>query len=233
MGDVIDSRTNPKTPPNEAPRVSRVMDASPRSDVGGTRRGRRTRCYLRALVVLTLGSFLTTYFAVGPDVLRIPAADAPLADHLALAVLFAGIILAAQRLANVVIDRKTVDDGVTFFNLRLVVRLAATILVCLIFLSAVFETWYTVPVVLGMLSIVTGFALQVPMTSLGGWVYILSRKPYRVGDRIKIAGATGDVIDVSYFDTTLWEFGGQYLSTDHPSGRVIKFPNSTVLIEPM
>jgi small-conductance mechanosensitive channel len=39
------------------------------------------------------------------------------------------------------------------------------------------------------------------------------------------------VIDVSYLDTTLWEFGGQYLSTDHPSGRLIKFPNEKVLDE--
>jgi small-conductance mechanosensitive channel len=35
--------------------------------------------------------------------------------------------------------------------------------------------------------------------------------------------------DVSYLETTLWEFGGEYLSSDHPSGRVIKFPNSNVL----
>jgi small-conductance mechanosensitive channel len=34
-----------------------------------------------------------------------------------------------------------------------------------------------------------------------------------------------------YLDTTLWEFGGQYLSTDHPSGRLIKFPNEKVLDE--
>ena len=27
----------------------------------------------------------------------------------------------------------------------------------------------------------------------------------------------------------MWEFGGKYLSTDHPSGRIIKFPNSKVL----
>ena len=37
------------------------------------------------------------------------------------------------------------------------------------------------------------------------------------------------MIDVGYLDTTLWEFGGQYLSTDHPSGRVISFPNEKVL----
>jgi small-conductance mechanosensitive channel len=41
------------------------------------------------------------------------------------------------------------------------------------------------------------------------------------------------VIDVGYLDTTLWEFGGQYLSTDHPSGRIIKFPNSDVLSNPV
>lgn len=41
----------------------------------------------------------------------------------------------------------------------------------------------------------------------------------------------GDVINVSYFDTTLWEFNGDYLSTDHPSGRIIRFANSKVFSE--
>lgn len=52
-----------------------------------------------------------------------------------------------------------------------------------------------------------------------------------MGDRIKIGEANGDVIDVSYLDTTLWEAGGPYLSTEHPSGRIIKFLNSLVLNE--
>src|SRR5438552_12323791 len=78
-------------------------------------------------------------------------------------------------------------------------------------------------------SVIVGLAVQTPMTSFLGWIYILVRHPYRVGDRIQIEDATGDVIDVSYLDTTLWEFGGKYLSTDHPSGRIIKFPNSKVL----
>ena len=29
----------------------------------------------------------------------------------------------------------------------------------------------------------------------------------------------------------MWEFGGKYISGDHPSGRVIKFPNEKVLDE--
>jgi small-conductance mechanosensitive channel len=84
-----------------------------------------------------------------------------------------------------------------------------------------------------LISLILGFALQTPITSFIGWVYILVREPYRVGDRIKIGGATGDVIDLNYLDTTLWEFGGDYLSTDHPSGRLIKFPNSNVLNTPV
>ena len=41
------------------------------------------------------------------------------------------------------------------------------------------------------------------------------------------------MIDVSYLDTTVWEIGGRYLSTDHPSGRVIKFPNTKVFSTPV
>jgi len=81
----------------------------------------------------------------------------------------------------------------------------------------------------GIGSIIVGLAVQTPAKSFIAWIYILVRQPFRVGDRIKIDEATGDVIDVGYLDTTLWEFGGQYLSTDHPSGRVIRFPNEKVL----
>ena len=77
------------------------------------------------------------------------------------------------------------------------------------------------------------FALQSPITSLFGWGFILAREPYRIGDRIRIGEHTGDVIAVSYLDTTLWEVGGDYVSTDHPSGRLVKFPNAHVLSNPV
>src|SRR5205814_1260866 len=82
---------------------------------------------------------------------------------------------------------------------------------------------------LGVVSAILGFALQTPISSFIGWVYILMKKTYRIGDRIQVGTSTGDVIDIDYLDTTLWEFGGPYVSADHPSGRLIKFPNSNVL----
>src|SRR6266436_1346561 len=122
-----------------------------------------------------------------------------------------------------------VQDSVSKYNIRRIVKLLAALLVALIVITVLFANWYTAMVSLGLGSLILGFALQTPITSFFAWIYILVRAPYRVGDRIKIGDATGDVIDVGYLDTTLWEFGGDFLSTDHPSGRVIRFPNAKVL----
>lgn len=138
------------------------------------------------------------------------------------------LVLAAAKLAQALLINP-LTDAVSRYNLQRVLRLVAAVAIALIAVSVLFANWYTAVVSFGVLSLVVGLAVQTPFTSLMGWVYILVRAPYRVGDRIRIGDATGDVIDVGYLDTTLWEFGGQYLSTDHPSGRVIRFPNSHVL----
>lgn len=138
------------------------------------------------------------------------------------------LVLAAAKLAQALLINP-LNDAVSRYNLQRVLRLVAAVAIALIAVSVLFANWYTAVVSFGVLSLVVGLAVQTPFTSLMGWVYILVRAPYRVGDRIRIGDATGDVIDVGYLDTTLWEFGGQYLSTDHPSGRVIRFPNSEVL----
>lgn len=126
-----------------------------------------------------------------------------------------------------------VKDAVYQYNLKRVLRLIVWLVTAFFILTILFQNWYTAVVSLGLLSLILGFALQVPITSFIGWIYILVREPYRVGDRIQIGAAHGDVIDVGYLDTTLWEFGGETLSTDHPTGRVIKFPNSNVLSTPV
>jgi small-conductance mechanosensitive channel len=145
-----------------------------------------------------------------------------------LSVMAVVLVLAVAKVVDVYLIGR-VDSPVARYNLRRVARLVLVLLLAFIVISILFSNWYTAIVSLGLASLILGFALQTPITSFIGWIYILVRAPYRVGDRIKIDGATGDVIDVSYLDTTLWEFGGDLLSTDHPSGRVIKFPNSKIL----
>lgn len=145
-----------------------------------------------------------------------------------LAGLLVSIILAMGGLLTHYLVR-SMSDVASRFNMNRLIRLVEGLAIATTLVSVFFVEWETVLVSLGVLSIIFGLALQSSLNNLFAWFYILLRQPYRVGDRIRINDATGDVIDVGYLDTTLWEFGGQYLSTDHPSGRVIKFPNSMVL----
>jgi small-conductance mechanosensitive channel len=137
------------------------------------------------------------------------------------------VIAATQSIDVYLVDR--FDDRVAEYNVRRILKLVTGCLIAIILISVLFVNWYTAVVSLGVFSVIVGLAFQTTFTSFIAWIYILIRSPYRVGDRIKIDQATGDVIDVGYLDTTLWEFGGDLLSTDHPSGRVIRFPNSKVL----
>jgi small-conductance mechanosensitive channel len=109
------------------------------------------------------------------------------------------------------------------------IKLLSALVIAGIIISALFQNWYSAVVSLGLISLILGFALQTPISSFIGWLYIILRNPFRVGDRIQIDTFKGDVVEVGYLDTTLWEFGGDYLTSDLPTGRLIRFPNSLVL----
>lgn len=168
------------------------------------------------------------YYLIGSKIIPLSQAEADFGRRILRGAAFIIVVLAAAKAVKVYAIGR-LDDAVTRFTLRRILFLVAGLLIVLISISVIFVNWYAALTALGIGSIIVGLAVQTPMKSFIAWIYILVRRPFRVGDRIKIDDATGDVIDVGYLDTTLWEFGGQYLSTDHPSGRVIRFPNEKVL----
>jgi len=170
------------------------------------------------------------YYLIESRLVAIPNAHVDLVRRILRGVVLIVIVLAAAKAVRVYAIGR-IDDAVTRFTLRRILILVATFLIAITAVSMIFVNWYAGLTALGVGSIILGFAVQTPMKSFIAWIFILVRQPYRVGDRIKIGDATGDVIDVGYLDTTLWEFGGQYISGDHPSGRVIRFPNEKVLNE--
>ena len=85
---------------------------------------------------------------------------------------------------------------------------------------------------LGLVSAGIAIALKDPLTNLAGWAFIVSRRPFDVGDRIEIAGHKGDVIDQRLFQFTLNEIGG-WVDADQSSGRIIHIPNARVFTEPV
>jgi len=91
------------------------------------------------------------------------------------------------------------------------------------------DQWVGVLFSLGVVGFAVTFALQQPLFSLIGWLYIMVKRPYQVGDRVAIEGSKGDVVEVDFLVTTLWEINGDLVSSNQPSGRIITLPNSVVL----
>lgn len=184
------------------------------------------------LYTLLLGATAMIYYLVGLRIVALPAEYIALGQRLIGGSFLMVLVLLGANLVSIFSIRR-INNRAARYNLNRVVKLIVTITLSLIILAVLFADWYTTILSIGLISLILGFALQKPITSFIGWLYLLIRKPYQVGDRIRIGEASGDVVDVGYLDTTLWEFGGPLLSTDHSSGRIIKFPNSKVLDEPI
>lgn len=117
------------------------------------------------------------------------------------------------------------------YNLLRVTRLLTGVFLILVTASFLFDNLYTTVVSLGLISLILGFALQAPITSFIAWLYIVFRRPYKVGHRIQINGMRGDVIEIGYLDTKMLEVSGDYVMNDRKTGRVTFFPNSLILRE--
>ena len=70
-----------------------------------------------------------------------------------------------------------------------------------------------------------GWSLQVPIRGLAAWVMVLLKRPFRIGDRINVAGVTGDVTDIQLNHIILNQVGGTVASEER-SGRGILVPNA-------
>lgn len=170
------------------------------------------------------------YFLLEYEVLPVSSGYIPLAQKLVLGSMLVAFVLILNYFLRKVFRRR-IEGGAQLYNIRSLINFITFFIILIIIVSLLFANWYATMVSFGVISLILGLALQNPISSLFGWMYLLIRKPYEVGDRIKIGPAYGDVMRVGYLDTTLWEFRGDYLSGDHPSGRTIRFANSKVFSE--
>jgi small-conductance mechanosensitive channel len=102
----------------------------------------------------------------------------------------------------------------------------AMLLIAIVWLQALRQ----VGAFLGLLTAGLAIALKDPLTNLAGWLFIIIRKPFAVGDRIQIGDYSGDVIDIRLFQFTVLEIGN-WVDADQSTGRVIHVPNSKVFLE--
>jgi small-conductance mechanosensitive channel len=102
------------------------------------------------------------------------------------------------------------------------------IIIGIFVLAQIWITEFTsVSTFLGLLSAGVAIALKDPITDIAGWLFILWRKPFEVGDRVQIGENKGDVIDVRIFQFTLIEVGN-WVDADQSTGRIMHVPNAQI-----
>ncbi|WP_310992044.1 mechanosensitive ion channel family protein [Aequorivita marina] len=154
----------------------------------------------------------------------------PFLKTLSLSLFLIALIFLVSKIFERVVNTQTRLEG-DRYNLLRIIRFLAIVFSLVVVVSFLFKSLYGAALSVGLFSLIVGFALQAPITSFIAWVYLIFRRSYLVGDRIQIKGFRGDVVEISYLDTSILECSGDYLVNDRKSGRVIRFPNSLILRE--
>lgn len=130
------------------------------------------------------------------------------------------------RLTRRVIVR-TVDDSASRFHMSrvagYVIGIAAMIVTARVWIQGIAG----IATYLGLVSAGIAIALQDPITNLAGWLFILIRRPFKIGDRIQVGQERGDVVDIRPFRFLMLEVGN-WVHADQSTGRVLHIPNGSI-----
>lgn len=104
-----------------------------------------------------------------------------------------------------------------------------------IFLISLIIVWFSefrsIATVIGLVSAGLTIALKDLVINFAGWLFIVIRKPFGIGDRVEVGLYKGDVIDIRLFQFTINEIGN-WVDADQSTGRIVHIPNGKVFTEP-
>ena len=126
-------------------------------------------------------------------------------------------------------------------------RQAISLLSAAVLLIGLASIWFDDPsrlaTVLGMVTAGVAFALQRVITAVAGYFVILRGSTFNVGDRIMMGGVRGDVISLSFMQTTILEMGeppgeqadapAMWVRSRQYTGRIVTVTNAKIFDDPV
>ena len=148
--------------------------------------------------------------------------------------LTAGVILGAWLIRRVMrqIVSRTVGNRVVQYRWGKTIAYATTGLATLFVIAIWVDGLSQVGTFLGLVSAGVAIALKDVLVDIAGWIILITKPPFEVGDRIQIGPHSGDVVDVSVLHFHLLEIGN-WVDSDQSTGRVIQIPNAKILTDPI
>jgi small-conductance mechanosensitive channel len=132
-----------------------------------------------------------------------------------------------KQLIKKVQRKKQVSNIMLFLDL---LKYLFAIFLIIIILSVYYGSWGELGFIVGLLTVALGWALQKPISGVVAWLIIISRRPFKIGDRIIIKGMKGDISNISLTHIFLDEVGGT-IDGEENSGRTIMVPTSIIFEE--
>ena len=106
-----------------------------------------------------------------------------------------------------------------------ILRISLAVILGLAIFFTYTESFTALGVSAGVIGAVIGWALQKPIEGMAAFFLIVTRKPFRVGDRIDIEGMKGDVTDITMTHLYIEEVSGTTAGQDR-SSRIIVIPTN-------
>ena len=125
---------------------------------------------------------------------------------------------------------ESIKDNSRKYRTRKAVNMIAYLLVVCVVLFVYSDKLGNIGVALGVAGAGVAFALQEVIVSLAGWLNIMIAGTVSVGQRVKIADVTGDIIDIGILSTTIMETG-DWVRGDLYNGRIVTLSNSFIFKE--
>ncbi len=134
------------------------------------------------------------------------------------------------------ITKKVIEKRVKELRSQYSWKKSSTYAIVIIGFAVVGRVWFegiqSLATFLGLLSAGIAIALKDVFADLAGWVFIITRKPFDVGNRVQIGEHSGDVIDIRPFQFTMLEIGN-WVQADQSTGRMIHVPNGLIFTQPL
>ena len=167
----------------------------------------------------SLSSWLSDLLNISPSI----------AEKILLSIFSLLVMLIIRSIVLGILGKRVENVKDKYFWIRAAKYLVGTlnILILIVIWASEFAAFGTV---VGLFSAGLAIALRDPLVNIAGWLFIIMRRPFRVGDRIQVGQLRGDVIDIRIFQFTLNEIGN-WVDADQSTGRIIHVPNGKVFIE--
>lgn len=119
-------------------------------------------------------------------------------------------------------SKKQISNIKIFSN---ILRYVGVIFIISIASASFSGTWGDLGLTIGLMSAALGWALQRPITGIAGWIFVVLRRPFEIGDMIVLSGVRGIVSEITLTHISIMEVGG-ISSSEEKSGRIVFIPNS-------